>query len=1484
MSLLRSDRSKGSLFLPLGILVLGMVATYLLAAAQVARNEELVDRQFSAQVQRVVEDVERRVNGYEYGLRGARGAIAALGPQELTRERFLHYSKTRDVDREFPGARGFGFIRRVPAQASAGFIDTARLDGWPEFNIKELAPNPQERFVIQYIAPVARNQQAVGLDIASEANRRSAALEAIRLDRATITEPITLVQATGAVNRAFLILLPVYQDNAPRDTPAQRLAAAWGWSYAPLVLDEVLADVLRKAPKVQWTLHDVADDGTQTPVLTQVQSQAAGSLNRVGDIEVFNRTWRISAVAAPGYGSDMKLTPPLLVAATSMIVTLLALTASVLWVRVRRREKDSMALKSQLATIIEHSDQAVIGEDTSGRVMMWNKAAEQLFQINGTSVMHKSLPDALDQAGLRLTSEHSAAGLAAADAQELILSGTGRSTRVLMVSRSPILSARGERLGQATLLKDITERRAMEDALASSNLNLERKVNERTTALAKAEAFLQTVLDSVPSLISYWDGDGRIRAANAAFLRWCELPREALLGRTLEDVLPTSRIEGLHDDIRRACEGHLCATTFKVRGADSHLQRHFSGTLVPDVNVEHAFYFVADDVTELQNNRLALEQALSNQQAERIRLASIIEGTNVGTWEWNVQTGETRFNERWAQMVGHTLAELAPIDIQTWMRFAHPDDLQQSNALLNDHFEGKTPYYECEARMRHRDGHWIWVLDRGRVATWTPEGKPEWMFGTHQDVTARHAMEEDLRSAKLQAESASAAKSQFLANMSHEIRTPLNAVLGMHHLLQQTPLNPKQRDLLTKADKAGHSLLDILNDVLDLAKIEAGEMALQSEAFDLQDLFDELGAIYSPSASAKGIAFSARLSDMQACWMMGDRLRLRQILANLIGNAIKFTQSGHVSVNAATVRQSDGDRLLIKVRDSGIGISPEALARLFNPFTQAEDSTTRRFGGTGLGLSIVKTLAQLMGGEVSVTSEPGSGSEFAVELPLHEVASEDIERIQQGMRPIAVGYLCGDHDMCAEVQRRLTSLGWTAVDLESTYKETSDIVLVDAALGPAVLDKLPQLASSVQGLLVLGSDVELQSLKESRLAQVRQVRKPVDVSALFNAIVETLSGSEASQARLIGQSGAIDGGIRWLDGARVVVVDDSDINREIAIALLRSQGAICEDFDNGQAAVERLQHNGGDVDAVLMDVQMPVMDGLEATRLIRKGSSGADLPIIALTAGALQSERENAMAAGLSAFLTKPLEPLNVVRTLRKLIHQRRGRPPEVTIAELDDVANESTRETEGPWAMIDGIDAQLAKARLMDNEALFEKMLRLMIDGYATWTALWVKLPRTLDANGVRTLCASLHKLRGSASMIGAVDLAVAAEAAENAYSGPSLPETEGLLSTVGMELDRLLTSIETWFNQRSPAKQVPAVVESITDDQLGRLWALHKLIDANDLDAVDQAMALRPELACVLGAADAAKLASLIDRLEFNEASELLEGALTRYPVLNA
>jgi PAS domain S-box-containing protein len=398
-------------------------------------------------------------------------------------------------------------------------------------------------------------------------------------------------------------------------------------------------------------------------------------------------------------------------------------------------------------------------------------------------------------------------------------------------------------------------------------------------------------------------------------------------------------------------------------------------------------------------------------------MSSVLWGTGVGTWEWNVQTGETRFNERWAAILGYTLAELQPTTIDTWSALLHPEDAQRSAEQLRCHFAGECEHYECEVRVRHKDGHWVWIMDRGRVTARDRDGKPLWMAGTHLEIGKRKAAEEklahyqqnlerlveqrtrDLSLAKEAAEAASRAKTAFLANVSHELRTPMHGIMGMLTLVMRRTSDEKSLKNLQVAEASARRLLGLVSNVLDIARMEGDKLSLAAQPFDLGSVGDSLQAAMADQIADKGLKFSLELPPvLRHLSLSGDRMRLEQVLLNLLGNALTYTSQGGIDLLISPINEEAAAiDIHFAVRDTGVGIPEKDQGRIFQAFEQGDNSMTRQYGGTGLGLAISHRLVRLMGGEMHVVSQTGAGSIFSFTLRFPKVAAVD----EAGAVPLA---------------------------------------------------------------------------------------------------------------------------------------------------------------------------------------------------------------------------------------------------------------------------------------------------------------------------------------------------------------------------------------------------------------------------------------------------------------------------------------------------
>ncbi len=687
--------------------------------------------------------------------------------------------------------------------------------------------------------------------------------------------------------------------------------------------------------------------------------------------------------------------------------------------------------------------------------------------------------------------------------------------------------------------------------------------------------------------------------------------------------------------------------------------------------------------------------------------------------------------------------------------------------------------------------------------------------------------------ARLAAERASQAKTRFLANMSHEIRTPMNAVLGMLRLLQRTPLDAQQRDYAVKSEGAARGLLGLLNDILDFSKIEAGRLSLDPHPTRLDELLRDLSVILAANVDKRELELLFDLDPGLPPVIVADALRLQQVLINLASNAIKFTQVGEVVLGITRVSQSaSGVVLGFSVRDTGIGIPAEQLERIFSGFSQAEVSTARRFGGTGLGLAISRRLVRLMGGDVHVESTPGQGSRFSFTLSFPLPADEPAPLPRQALQALVVE----DHPQARRVLGVLAqSLGWQvrlaasgAEALRLAEASAPEVVLLDW-----VMPGMDGWQTTVHLRQRLGPEpliLMVTSHDRERLAQ----RSATEQALLDGFLVKPVTATLLSQAVATAIQARCSNGEppepapQRLAGLRLLLVEDNPGNQQVTRELLELEGATVALAGDGRQALTLLAQTRGrrGFDAVLMDVQMPVMDGTTATRLLRR-QLGLTLPVIAMTAGALDTERQACLDAGMDEHIGKPFDPDTLVAVLRR----RCGAAPTPDRAAAADLP---------PALLADagraGIALAEALARMSGRVELFERTLAALHEQDR-------KLAQTL-AEGGRTAARGLHGYRGLAAMLGAGELAALAAEGEHAAAPDQdwrrrfLERREADLAA----LDRLAADLAARqaVHDHHDAQQHP-----VAPSDLGqRLDALAALLDGADLEALDAYQALRAQL----------------------------------------
>jgi PAS domain S-box-containing protein len=836
----------------------------------------------------------------------------------------------------------------------------------------------------------------------------------------------------------------------------------------------------------------------------------------------------------------------------------------------------------------------------------------------------------------------------------------------------------------------------------------------------------------------------------------------------------------------------------------------------------------------------------------------------------------TDVNKQMEALTGGTRDELIGAPFKTF--FTDPDRADAGIRLALS--KRKVTDYELTARDRNGKET---VVSYNATTFYDRDRKLQGVFAAAREITERKQYERSLREATDNAEQANRAKSEFLANMSHEIRTPLNAVIGLGYLLEHTTLSEDQRQLLTKIQFGGRALLGVINNVLDLSKIEAGEMSLEEEPFDLPELVRSLSQMLAPQAAAKGIELIVQAAPTLPHMVNGDASRLRQILTNLLGNSIKFTEFGHVELKVFCAEQSPNRiRLRCTVEDTGIGIEPAVLDRLFTPFTQADASTTRRFGGTGLGLSIARRFVELMGGEIGVTSTVAVGSSFWIEIPLR--TAHGIEDTVRGLRILIAD---SNGDAAERLIAMARALGWNpeVADTGAHLLEVMSGNYADAWPDVLILEQhlqdmdADQLRARLEKECTQGELPPVIVVADaSQSAQLQRVMRSTDVmltrpltsSAVFNAVNVAVSRRPDSVDRVLQAANFDELHAQWLTGVRVLVVDDSDINLEVAQRILEKQGAIVTTCSDGLAAVANVRAHHQLLDIVLMDVQMPGLDGNEATRRIRNEPQLQKLPIVALTAGALVGERQRAFEAGMNDFISKPFDPPALIRKVRRLVEKARGTPVPMII--LDE---KSARLATGELLM-SSVDAGVVQQMFGDDLALFKSLLARVLRDFAD-LALPISVspedPITQSALKART-----HKLKGSAGVIGATTvMRLAGEAEEAIEESRPVDIVEGILRRLASALTTLREEADLML-ARAPDPNIDIGPKETERRNVGPgdIDELRALLESQNLAAIDRFNLLSSSLSNLMGAVLFQRLRDAIDNLEFRLGAELLNQAL--------
>ena len=771
-------------------------------------------------------------------------------------------------------------------------------------------------------------------------------------------------------------------------------------------------------------------------------------------------------------------------------------------------------------------------------------------------------------------------------------------------------------------------------------------------------------------------------------------------------------------------------------------------------------------------------------------------------------------NSDWAEFDGKLEDYVYEDDIFSIMQFG------EDNTLM----VGKDFYKE----FRLKGDPSIWLSFIGQATNKDESGNVIRFIGVLQNISERKKTEVDLKTAKEEAEEANLAKGQFLANMSHEIRTPMNAIMGLTHLISQSDLNDSQRNYISKIEGSSKTLLRVINDILDFSKIEAGRLELENIRFNLDKVFENVSSLYTTSATNKGIDINFDIGEGVPDVLNGDPLRLEQIISNLTTNAIKFTRQGEVNVVVRDYdEREDKVKLHFSVTDTGIGLTKEQTERLFTAFTQADNSMTRKYGGTGLGLTITKQLVDLMNGEIWVESEYGEGSTFHFiiefdKVPNVIVPSYDGYPDLQGKKVLVV-----DHNKTSLMilERMLRSFLLEVKALRNPFeaielleKENFDLLVIDF--------NLPQLSGiDLYKRLVVNTEVKVPKTifvsatgRESYYNQANQLGvknflvKPINQSLMFDAVIGAFKGAEAREVtREYNEESKIKLQ-RLLKDKRILLVEDNDINQLVAKDILEQAGIRVSIASNGEEAIKHVHANK--FDAVLMDVQMPIMDGYKATEILRETYPSAQLPIIAMTANALTGDRERSIESGMNDYISKPINPDILFETLVKWLTG-------------DAERNIKKSLKEASYEKVEVLDFNRTLIRLGNKESFYYNLLNRYCHNYNNLANEFSAMRRNKQYNEAKRF---IHSLKGVTGNIGAMKLSkfiTEFEQQYESYDEGLLSEKLKILSDLNEELLNRIAEIIS--KENSEGKQLSLNFDVC--DALNKLAEALKKARANEI-----------------------------------------------------
>ena len=1131
----------------------------------------------------------------------------------------------------------------------------------------------------------------------------------------------------------------------------------------------------------------------------------------------------------------------------------------------RGKQKELEAAVERTSLLLDSAGEGIFGVDPEGRVAFINPAANRMLGYDSDDLIGQGVHSKIHHSrgdGSSYPKEECPMYLSHADgtdhhvSDEVLWRKDGSSFPVEYTSMP--IKKDGRVVGAVVTFKDITEQKQLEEDLFAER--------ER----------LQSILDTSPVGVAF-STKGIIHFANPKF--------QEMFGVKVGDPSPDLYVHSEERDQiveKLSIDGRVDNYELQMYGHDKQVRDMLINYMPINYRGEEGILGWLLDITERKEAENELRHV-------NFMNDSALDLTRAGYWRIDYEDPDYYISsERAAAIFGEEeRPDFRYHLVDEWYSrivAADPAIAESTGAHYAAAVEGSVPRYDAiYPYKRPRDGRIAWIHAIGNVIR-DEHGKAKTMYGVAQDVTEQKAAEQAVLKAKEMAEEATRAKSDFLANMSHEIRTPMNAVIGMTHLALQTELSPKQENYLDKIQRSAHSLLGIINDILDFSKIEAGKLEMEAVDFSLDEVLDNVSTVVSVKAREKKLELLINMSQEVPMALVGDPLRLGQVLINLCNNAVKFTEKGEIVISLEFVsKENEWVTLRFSVRDTGVGMTEEDRGKLFQAFTQVDTSTTRKYGGTGLGLTISKRLVNMMGGEIWVESEPGKGSEFlfTAKFGLPQIApkwSLAPPRDLKGMRALVVddngssreilqGLLesmgfevsvaASGKEGVAEVEKEATGRPYGLVVMDWKMPGMDGIKTAEMIMGHSEIEKKPKIIM----VTAYGREEVMKGAERARLNGF--LLKPVNQSMLFDGIMQAFGKNVLNPEREVRAEARAEGmaekGLDRIRGASVLLAEDNEINQEVAKEILESAGLEVNIAGNGKEAVEMVK--AGTYDAVLMDIQMPEMGGYDATREIRKAGYFKDLPIIAMTAHAMAGDREKALEAGMDDHVTKPIDPEELFGALLQWIGPGKGRE----VVKASEIVPEEERDSNG--FQLPGIIIGPALQRIGGNKQLFLKLLGKFRADQEDATE---KIRSALQGGDMETAVRLAHTVKGVSGNLGAEDLYRVSAILEEAVKRGETDNLEDTIAQVESHLKVVMDGIKALEGSPVKAKE-PGFGAETTVDMEGTkrlLQEMARLLESDLSEALTCLGDLREQLADSSASEEFKRLEEQVEEFEIDNA----------------